>query len=56
MFNVLKINIMMIGEIGVGKFLFLNIIVMVLVGSIYVKDIYRVGRLLVSDKSVIKKV
>lgn len=42
MFKVLFINIIMIGIIGLGKFFFLRIFIIVLINSDYIKDIYRV--------------
>lgn len=56
MLDVLFINIMMIGEIGVGKFFFFNIVVIVLEDSSIIKDMYRVGSVESREMSVIKKV
>lgn len=45
----------MIGEIGVGKFVFLNMFVIVLEDSKFVKDIYKIV-LKINGESVICKV
>lgn len=42
MFEEFYINIVMVGEIGVGKLFFINIFVIVLVNKKYIKDIYRI--------------
>lgn len=44
----------MIGVIGLGKFFFLRIFVIVLLNSDYIKDIYRVCFREVREDSVIK--
>lgn len=56
MFDVLYFNIMMIGEIGVGKFFFFNIVLIVLENWGIINDVYRVGSGESREKSVIKKV
>lgn len=56
MFNVLFINIIMVGEVGVGKFLFLNIVVIVLENSNCIKELYRVFFVKGRENSVIKMV
>lgn len=56
MFKVEFINIIMVGEVGVGKFLFLNIVVIVLEKSNYIKDMYRVFFVKGRENSVIKMV
>lgn len=42
MFEEFYINIVMVGEIGVGKLFLINIFVIVLVNKKYIKDIYRI--------------
>lgn len=54
--KVLYINIIMIGEIGVGKFFLLNMFVIVIVNSDWIKDMYRVFLNNGREESVIRKV
>lgn len=54
MLEVLFINIIMIGEIGLGKFFFLRIFIIVLMSNIDIKDNYRVGLKESREFSVIK--
>lgn len=46
----------MIGEVGLGKFFFFRMFIMVLVNSIYIKDVNRIVLLMSKEEIVIIKV
>lgn len=53
MLNIYFLNIIMVGEFGVGKLFFLNIFIIVLLNKEDIVDIYRIGLLIYGKKSVI---